>query len=103
MELDLEKLFNRDNHDVLVVCIERQIEDISVLMLIRRYLEAGTMSGGLVSRRKKGAPQGDPLSPLRRTSCSTNSTANWSGGAIASCVMPMIRTFMCIAVALASD
>lgn len=64
VELDLEKFFDRVNHDVLMVYIERQIEDKRVLRLIRRYLEAGTMSGGLVSRRQEGAPQGGPLSPL---------------------------------------
>lgn len=47
-----------------MVCVERQIEDKRVLTLIRRYLEAGTMSGGLVSRRQEGTPQGGPLSPL---------------------------------------
>jgi len=64
VELDLEKFFDRVNHDVLMACIERQIEDKRVLTLIRRYLEAGTMSGGLVSRRQEGTPQGGPLSPL---------------------------------------
>ncbi|MCY1426331.1 group II intron reverse transcriptase/maturase [compost metagenome] len=64
MELDLEKFFDRVNHDVLMAYIERQIEDKRVLTLIRRYLEAGTMSGGLASRRQEGTPQGGPLSPL---------------------------------------
>ena len=64
VELDLEKFFDRVNHDVLMAYIERQIEDKRVLTLIRRYLEAGTMSGGLVSRRQEGTPQGGPLSPL---------------------------------------
>ncbi|WP_426206972.1 group II intron reverse transcriptase/maturase [Pseudomonas sp. TWP3-1] len=64
VELDLEKFFDRVNHDVLMACVARQIEDKRVLALIRRYLEAGTMSGGLVSRRQEGTPQGGPLSPL---------------------------------------
>ena len=64
MELDLEKFFDRVNHDVLMAYIERQIGDKRVLTLIRRYLEAGMMSGGLVSRRQEGTPQGGPLSPL---------------------------------------
>ncbi|QGA48339.1 group II intron reverse transcriptase/maturase [Pseudomonas brassicacearum] len=55
VELDLEKFFDRVNHDV---------EDKRVLRLIRCYLEAGVMSGGVVSRRQEGAPQGGPLSPL---------------------------------------
>ena len=64
VELDLEKFFDRVNHDVLMAYVVRQIEDKRVLTLIRRYLEAGTMSGGLVSRRQEGTPQGGPLSPL---------------------------------------
>ncbi|WP_339421384.1 MULTISPECIES: group II intron reverse transcriptase/maturase [unclassified Pseudomonas] len=64
VELDLEKFFDRVNHDVLMACVERQIEDKRVLRLIRRYLEAGTMSGGIVSQRQEGTPQGGPLSPL---------------------------------------
>ncbi|RFD33852.1 group II intron reverse transcriptase/maturase [Pseudomonas sp. GL93] len=64
VELDLEKFFDRVNHDVLMAHVACQIEDKRVLTLIRRYLEAGTMSGGLVSRRQEGTPQGGPLSPL---------------------------------------
>jgi RNA-directed DNA polymerase len=64
VELDLEKFFDRVNHDILMAYLARQIEDKRVLKLIRRYLEAGTMSGGLASRRQEGTPQGGPLSPL---------------------------------------
>lgn len=64
VELDLEKFFDRVNHDVLMAYVARQIEDKRVLRLIRRYLEAGVMSGGIASRRQEGAPQGGPLSPL---------------------------------------
>ena len=64
VELDLEKFFDRVNHDVLMAYIERQIEDKCVLTLIRRYLEAGVMSGGIATRRQEGTPQGGPLSPL---------------------------------------
>ena len=64
VELDLEKFFDRVNHDVLMAHIERHVEDKRVLRLIRRYLEAGTMSGGIASRRQEGTPQGGPLSPL---------------------------------------
>jgi RNA-directed DNA polymerase len=64
VELDLEKFFDRVNHDVLMACVERQIEDKRVLRLIRRYLEAGVMAGGIVSQRREGTPQGGPLSPL---------------------------------------
>jgi RNA-directed DNA polymerase len=63
VELDLEKFFDRVNHDVLMAHIERQVEDKRVLRLIRRYLEAGIMSGGIASRRQEGTPQGGPLAP----------------------------------------
>ncbi len=64
VELDLEKFFDRVNHDILMAHVQRHIEDKRVLKLIRRYLEAGVMSGGIVSQRQEGTPQGDPLSPL---------------------------------------
>ena len=64
VEIDLEKFFDRVNHDILMAHIARQIEDKRVLTLIRRYLEAGTMADGLVSRGQEGTPQGGPLSPL---------------------------------------
>lgn len=64
VELDLEKFFDRVNHDILMACIERRVEDKCVLKLIRRYLEAGIISGGVASPRQEGTPQGGPLSPL---------------------------------------
>jgi len=64
VELDLEKFFDRVNHDLLMGKVERQVEDRRVLRLIRRYLEAGLMDGGVVSPRREGTPQGGPLSPL---------------------------------------
>ena len=63
-ELDLEKFFDRVNHDILMAHVQRHVEDKRVLKLIRRYLEAGVMSGGIVSRRREGTPQGGPLWPL---------------------------------------
>lgn len=64
VELDLEKLFYRVNHDVLTAHVQPQAEDKRVLKLIRRYLEAGVMSGGIASRRQEGTPQSGPLLPL---------------------------------------
>jgi group II intron reverse transcriptase/maturase len=64
VELDLEKFFDRVNHDILMAHVQRHVEDKRVLKLIRRYLEAGVMSGGVVSQRQEGTPQGGPLSPL---------------------------------------
>ncbi len=62
VELDLEKLIDLVNHDVLMAHVQPQAEDKLVLKLIRRYLEAGVMSGGIASRRQEGTPQGGPLS-----------------------------------------
>jgi group II intron reverse transcriptase/maturase len=64
VDLDLEKFFDRVNHDILMSRIARKVKDERVLKLVRRYLEAGMMSGGVVSARTEGTPQGGPLSPL---------------------------------------
>ena len=64
VDLDLEKFFDRVNHDVLMSRLARRIEDKRILRLIRRYLQAGMMWDGLVSQRTEGTPQGGPLSPL---------------------------------------
>jgi len=64
VDLDLEKFFDRVNHDILMSRLAREIKDKSVFKLIRAYLESGVSDGGMVSIRKEGTPQGGPLSPL---------------------------------------
>ncbi len=64
VDIDLEKFFDRVNHDVLLSRIARKVKDKRVLGLIRRYLQAGVLSDGVVSQRTEGTPQGGPLSPL---------------------------------------
>ena len=64
VDLDLEKFFDRVNHDKLMSRVARKVKDKRVLRLIRRYLQAGMMSDGIVSPRVEGTPQGGPLSPL---------------------------------------
>lgn len=64
VDMDLEKFFDRVNHDILMSRVARKVEDKRVLKLIRRYLEAGLMDGGMETVRTEGTPQGGPLSPL---------------------------------------
>ena len=64
VDVDLEKFFDRVNHDVLMGKLAKRIADVRVLRLIRRYLEAGVMEQGLAVERHEGTPQGGPLSPL---------------------------------------
>jgi group II intron reverse transcriptase/maturase len=64
VDLDLEKFFDRVNHDILMARVARKVKDKRVLKLIRRYLTAGMMQGGVTSARGEGTPQGGPLSPL---------------------------------------
>ena len=64
VDLDLEKFFDRVNHDKLMYLLAKRISDKRILKLIRAYLESGVMLGGLASPTREGTPQGGPLSPL---------------------------------------
>jgi RNA-directed DNA polymerase len=64
VDLDLEKFFDRVNHDRLMAAIAKWVKDKRVLKLIRAFLNAGVMENGLVSWTDRGTPQGGPLSPL---------------------------------------
>ena len=64
VDVDLEKFFDRVNHDILMNRLAKRIADKAVLRLIRRYLDTGIMDHGVVMERHEGTPQGGPLSPL---------------------------------------
>jgi len=64
VDVDLEKFFDRVNHDILIDRLQKRIDDAGVIRLIRAYLNSGIMSDGVVQQRHQGTPQGGPLSPL---------------------------------------
>ena len=64
VDIDLEKFFDRVNHDILMGLIAKRVADKRILKLIRGFLTAGALEGGLVSPTEEGTPQGGPLSPL---------------------------------------
>jgi RNA-directed DNA polymerase len=64
VDIDLEKFFDRVNHDKLMALVARKVKDKRVLKLIRKYLESGIMLSGVKVKNEEGTPQGGPLSPL---------------------------------------
>jgi RNA-directed DNA polymerase len=64
VDVDLEKFFDRVNHDILIDRLQKRIGDVGVIRLIRSYLNSGIMQDGVVQERQQGTPQGGPLSPL---------------------------------------
>jgi RNA-directed DNA polymerase len=64
VDIDLEKFFDKVNHDILMSRVARKVKDKKILLLIRRFLQAGVMENGLIQATEEGTPQGGPLSPL---------------------------------------
>jgi group II intron reverse transcriptase/maturase len=64
VDIDLEKFFDKVNHDILMSRVARKVKDKKILLLIRRFLQAGVMENGLIAESEEGTPQGGPLSPL---------------------------------------
>lgn len=64
VDIDLEKFFDKVNHDILMSRVARRVKDKKILLLIRRFLQSGIMEDGLVKATEEGTPQGGPLSPL---------------------------------------
>ena len=71
VDVDLSKFFDRVNHDILMERLSRRIADQAVLRLLRRYLVAGIMDGGVVVGRYEGTPQGCPLTPWTQKATSS--------------------------------
>ncbi len=64
VDVDLSKFFDRVNHDILIDRLRKRVNDAGIIRLVRAYLNAGIMDGGVVLERSEGTPQGGPLSPL---------------------------------------
>ena len=69
IDIDLEKFFDKVNHDRLMGILAEEIKDKTFLKLIRKYLQSGVMINGVVIDTEEGTPQGGPLSPLLSKSC----------------------------------
>jgi RNA-directed DNA polymerase len=93
VDVDLEKFFDRVDHDILIDRLQKRIGDGGVIQLIRAYLNSGIMDDGVVQRRTMGRHKAVLYRRCWPTSCSTKWTRRWNAGAIASCATPTMRTF----------
>jgi len=94
VDIDLEKCFDRINHDILMGRIAKRIRDKRILRLIRHYLQAEIMVHGVVQERYQGTPQGGPLSPLLSNILLDELDRNWKYGVISSAATLMTVTSM---------
>jgi len=92
VDVDLEKFFDRINHDILMDRLAKRIADKRVLRLIRRYLQAGVVEHRVHSERIEGTPQGGPSSPMLANVLLDDMDRSWSGADIGSCATPTTAT-----------
>lgn len=92
VDVDLAQFFDRVNHDILMDRLAKRISDKAVLRLIRRYLQAGILDGGVKLERHEGTPQGGPLSPLLANILLDEVDRELNGEVTASHAMPTTAT-----------
>ena len=95
VDLDLEKFFDRVNHDILMSRLARRIGDTRLLRIVRRFLQAGMMADGVCCERQEGTPKVARCRRCWPTCCWTSWTRNWNEGDIASAVTPTTATSTC--------
>ena len=95
VDIDLEKFFDRVNHDMLMERLAKRIADRRVRRLIRRYLDAGVLANGVVIERHEGTPQGARCRRCWPMCCWKKWTRSLSGVDMCSCATPTTSTTMC--------
>ncbi|WP_419146403.1 reverse transcriptase domain-containing protein [Leclercia adecarboxylata] len=95
VDVDLEKFFDRVDHDILMDRLRKRITDQAVIRLIRAYLDAGTLINGVVEKSRCGRRKAAHCRRCWRTCCWTKWIGSLNAEAIVSCAMPTMRTCMC--------